>query len=446
MTENLENIAQKVLSKIKSVDKNIKAEIAIGKSSGFTARSRMKKIETVESSLDRSLSLRILKPSKNGYCQAVSSSSDLNEKTLSDLVEKTIQIASNSPADEYIDIASKGQFAEKFEDLNLYDSTIPDKEKLKRNAVALEKLCFENKLIKNSEGCSFGYGLSESVHLTTAGFASHFKSSYHSFSVSLIAQKKDNMETDYAYSDAVHYKDLKSIEEVANEAVQRATKKLGAKKISTTKLPVIFDTRVGKEILGCFASSINGAAIARKTSFLKESLGRQVFAKGISIIDNPKIKKGMGSRPCDAEGMPCNKLDLVENGVLNTWLLDIRSANQLKLKSNARARGASTPGYTNLILQKGKISKNDLIKSQKKAIFLTETFGMGINSVTGDYSQGAFGFLIENGEISYPIHEFTIASNLKEMFLNLIPADDLKIESSISTPTFLIENMSIAGV
>jgi PmbA protein len=446
MTENLENIAFKVLSKIKSADKNIKAEVSIGKSNGFTARSRMKKIETVESSLDRSLALRILKPSKNGYCQAVSSSSDLNEKTLNDLVEKTIQIASKSPADKYIDIASKGQFVEKFEDLNLYDTTIPDKEKLKQNCIELEELCFENKLIKNSEGSSFGYGFSENIHLTTAGFSSHFKSSYHSFSISLIAKKKDNMETDYAYSDAVHYKDLKSIKQVADDAVQRATKKLGAKKIPTTKLPVIFDTRVGKEILGCFASGISGTSIARRTSFLKESLGKQVFANGISIIDDPKIKKGLGSKSCDAEGLACNKLDLVENGILNTWLLDIRSANQLNLKSNGRARGSSSAGYTNLILQNGKISKEDLIKSQKKAIFLTETFGMGINSITGDYSQGAFGFMIENGKISYPIHEFTIASNLKEMFLNLVPADDLKIESTISTPTFLIENMSIAGV
>ncbi|MFN5351283.1 MAG: TldD/PmbA family protein [Alphaproteobacteria bacterium] len=443
MTENLKNLAQDVLSEIKKQG-NFKAEVSIGKSSSLSVRSRMKKIETIESSLDKALSLRILYPQKAGYSQASCSSSDLSFKAVKSLIENTITIAKASSADPYIDLAKKSELEKKLQDLDLYDSSIPKVEELKENAIRLEEVSFKNKLITNSEGASSGYSLAESIHATSESFWGEFKSSYHSHSISLIAKKKDNMETDYAYSQGIYYKDLKSVELVAKEASDRAIAKLGAKKIDTCKLPVIFDKRVGKEIIGSFASAINGSGIARKTSFLLDFLNKPVFNNKINIIDDPKIKRGLGSRPCDAEGLPTNKLKLIDNGILTTWLLDIRSANQLKLKSNGRARGGGA-GYTNLYLENGSISKNNLIKAQKKAIYITETFGMGINGITGDYSQGAFGFMIENGEITFPIHEFTIASNLKDMFLNLSTANDLEFDGAISVPTILINEMAIAG-
>jgi PmbA protein len=219
--------------------------------------------------------------------------------------------------------------------------------------------------------------------------------------------------------------------------------------VSTRQVPVIFDPRVSRSLLGSFSSAISGAAIARGTSFLKDSLNQQVFHKDIQIMDDPHVKRGLGSRPFDSEGVATRQHGIVIDGVLQSWLLDVRSANQLGLKTTGNAsRGLSSapsPSTTNFYMLAGNVSAKELIEDIPDGFYVTELFGMGINLITGDYSQGASGLWIENGELTYPVSELTIAGNLKDMFMNLTPANDLVFRYATNAPTVRIDGMTVAG-
>jgi PmbA protein len=224
---------------------------------------------------------------------------------------------------------------------------------------------------------------------------------------------------------------------------------LNPRKVASCAAPVIFDPRVGRGLLSCFAGAINGASVARGTSFLKDSLGKSLFAPNIRIIDDPHQKRGLASRPFDGEGVAGKRIELVENGVLKTWLLDVRTANKLQLETTGHAsRGAASPpspSSTNLYMEPGKDSPAALMRGIRSGFYVTETFGMGINLVTGDYSQGASGFWIENGELAYPVSEVTIAGQLKDMFAQIRPANDLEFRYALNAPTLLVERMTVAG-
>ena len=257
------------------------------------------------------------------------------------------------------------------------------------------------------------------------------------------------MERDYDYTTSRFFSDIRPAKQVGLKAAELVLKKLGARKIKTAKMPVVFDCRESGSLLRQLSSAINGAAVARKTSFLKDSMGKQIFKNDVTVIDNPLRIRGLASRPFDGEGVITKQQDIIRNGVLQSWLLDVRSANQLGLQTTGHAvrgfSGPPSPANTNFYMEAGSISPEELIADIKSGVYITETFGMGINLVTGDYSQGAAGFYIENGKLTFPVNEITIAGNLSEMFMGLTPANDLKFEYGINCPTVLIESMTVAG-
>ena len=254
---------------------------------------------------------------------------------------------------------------------------------------------------------------------------------------------------DYEYAVKRHICDLPSAKEVGLTAAEKTLKRLNAKKISSTKLPVVFDKRISNDLLGYLASSISGTSIARGTSFLKDSLGKQIFNKDVTIIDDPAINRGLGSKPFDGEGVKVEKKELVTNGKLNTWILNTSTAKKLGLKTtgNASRSVGSPPGVStsNLYMTNGLKSYDDILSSINYGFYATELIGMGVNLVTGDYSMGASGMLIEKGEITHAVSEVTIASNLKEIFMNLSAANDLEFKYRTNAPTVLIESMTLAG-
>ncbi len=258
------------------------------------------------------------------------------------------------------------------------------------------------------------------------------------------------MERDHDYASRVFHADMPSPKDIGRRAGEKAVKRLGARKMPTGQLPVVFDRRIAGSLLGALLGAISGASVARGTSFLKDKMGQKIFADSITILDDPFRERGLRSRPFDAEGIKPMQRAVVEKGVLQTWLLDQRSARQLKLRSTGHASrspgGVPSPSASNFYLQAGSASVTDLICDIKQGFYVTELMGMGVNGVTGDYSQAAAGFWIENGAITFPVNEMTIASNLKDMFLNIGAADDLVFDYGIDSPTLRVEGMTVAGV
>jgi PmbA protein len=257
------------------------------------------------------------------------------------------------------------------------------------------------------------------------------------------------MEGEYDYSSAVYGADLDDPDQVGRRAGERAIRRVGARKMPTARVPVVYDPRVASGLVGHLAGAISGPSIARKTSFLKEKLGQRIFPASVNIIDDPHRARGFRSKPFDGEGIANQRRALIEDGVLTTWLLDLRSARQLGLASTGHAsRGTSGPpgpSPTNLYLAPGKVTRDALIGDIADGIYVTEFLGSAISLVTGDYSRGASGFWIENGKLAYPVSELTVAGNLKDMFLNITVADDLEFRSSANAPTLRIDGMTVAG-
>jgi len=367
------------------------------------------------------------------------SSSNLLNDNINILIEKCIETTKNTPEDEFNSLPDKNLLAKEVKDLNLYDDTHIENnnkiEYLKRLEVAVSA----DKKIVNTES-SFVEDKSNFILANSDGFCKGFKTS--SFIVSSVAVAKDNnsMERDYDYTLKCHLKDIKDAEELGKKAAEQTIRKLSPKKIGTEKIPLIFDKRIAKRVLSTFASAISSSAISRGTSFLKDKINEKIFSDNINVFDKPDILRGLGSKSFDLEGVKIDTLKLVENGVLKHYLVDTYNGKKLNLKSNGRCGGVS-----NLYFDNGKISYKDLINSNSRSLYITETIGHGSNIVTGDYSVGATGFLIENGEFKYPINEFTIAGNFKDMFQNITLADDLEFEYSTNSPTMMIEGMVVAG-
>jgi PmbA protein len=265
-----------------------------------------------------------------------------------------------------------------------------------------------------------------------------------------IAGEGTGMETDYDYSSALHGADLEAPEKIGRTAGERAVARLNPRKVSTRKVPVVYDPRVASTLIGHLAGAINGASVARKTSFLKDKLGAQLFASGINIIDDPHRPRGLRSHPFDGEGVAGKRMKLIDGGVLKTWLLDCATARELKMTTTGHAsRGASSvpsPSPSNLHMEPGTKSPKELIGDINEGFYITDLIGMGVNGVTGDYSRGAAGFWIENGEKTYAVSEVTIAGHLLEMFKSLTPGNDLEFRHGTNAPTIRVEGLTIAGV
>ena len=367
------------------------------------------------------------------------SSSNLLKENLDTLIEKCIETTKNTPEDEFNSLPDKDLLVKEFKDLNLYDNThIKNEEKieyLKR----LEASASSNKKIVNTES-SFTEDKSNFILANSDGFCNGYKDSSFVASSVTVAKDEKSMERDFEYTSKCHLKDIKDADELGKLAAEQTIKKLSPKKISSEKIPLIFDKRIAKGMLSTFASAISSSAISRGTSFLKDKINQKIFSDKINIYDKPDILKGLGSRAFDSEGVKTDTLKLVEQGVLKHYLIDTYNGKKLNLKSNGRCGGSS-----NLYFDNGKVHFNDLLSSNSKCLYITETIGHGSNLVTGDYSVGATGFLIENGEFKYPINEITLAGNFKEMFQNITLANDLEFEYSTNSPTMMIEGMVVAG-
>jgi len=407
---------------------------------------RLGRQEKLERSEGSDLGLRVL----IGKKQAIASSSDWAEDSLDELVERALAMAAEVPDDPYCGLPEAGEvFAGPLIDPDICDETQPDVATLTERAKACEDAARAVDGVTNSEGAEASWSLTGISLLASNGFAGSYAVSRHGVGTAVVAGDGTAMERDYEFSSAVFMVDLDDPAEVGERAGIRATSRLGARKPQTAKVPVVYDPRIANSLVGHLASAVNGAAIARGTSFLKDNMGEQVFAEGIGIVDNPHRTRGLRSKPFDAEGMANPLLNLVEDGVLKSWVLDLRTARQLMLTTTGHAaRGVSSPpspAVTNLYMKSGTVSPHDLIRNIRSGFYVVELIGFGVNMITGDYSRGAAGFWIENGEVTYPVSEVTIAGNLKDMFRNLRPANDLEFRYGTNAPTIRIDGMTVAG-
>jgi len=385
-----------------------------------------------------------------GKRQAVVSTNDLRAETGDQLAERAVAMARVAPQDQFAGLADPEQLAREIPDLDLLDPELPNVERLENTARAAEASALAVIGVSKSGGASASVGIGGMVLVTSHGFRGSYLGSRHDISMQAIAGDGTEMESDYDFSSALHTTDLEAAERVGRAAGERAVKRLKPRKVATCRVPVVFEPRVARSVLGHFASAINGSAIARKSSFLKDKLGEHLFSRGITIVDDPLRKRGLRSHPFDAEGVAGKRRAIVADGKLTTWILDSASARELGLTTTGHAqRGVSSspsPSASNLHLEPGSATPAALIADIANGFYVTDLIGMGANIVTGDYSCGAAGFWIENGELSYPVSEVTIAGQLLEMFSTLAPANDLEFRFGINAPTIRIEGLTVAGL
>ncbi len=407
---------------------------------------RLGKPEGLERSEAGDLGLRVLV----GRRMAVVSSTDRGPRMIAELAERAVAMARAVPEDPFCGIAEPGQITHSWIDLDLNDPDEPSADALIEAAKATEDAARAVAGVTNSDGADASWSRSAVTLVASNGFAGGYGVSRRSLSVSVLAGEGTGMERDYAYHSTVYGSDLESPAEIGARAGRKAVAKLNPRKMKSQTVPVIFDPRLSGGFLGNLCGAISGTAIARGTSFLKDKLGQAVFAPGIQVVEDPHVRRGLRSKPFDAEGLPNHRRNLIEDGVLTTWILDLRSSRQLGLTPTGHAtRGTSgppSPSPTNVYLAPGPLSPTELMADIKDGLYVTELMGQGVNGVTGDYSRGAAGFWIENGQIAYPVSEITIAGNLKDMFRRIVPASDLRLRYGIDAPTIRIDGMTVAGM
>jgi PmbA protein len=383
-----------------------------------------------------------------GRRQAVVSTNDIKANA-AELAERAVAMAKAAPDDPFAGLADPEQLARDFPDLDLLDPELPTIAELEERARRAESAALAVKGVTTSGGASASVGIGGMVLVTSHGFTGAYLGSGHGISMTAIAGEGTAMERDYDYSSTVHGADLDSPEKVGRTAGERTVERLNPRKVKSKRVPIVFDRRVAGSLIGHLANAINGAAVARKTSFLRDRRGERLFRPGIHVIDDPRRLRGLRSRPFDAEGVSTRQLAVVENGVLASWLLDCATARELGLRTTGHAqRGVSStpaPGPSNLHLTAGDDTPEALMADIAEGFYVTDLIGVGVNYVTGDYSRGASGFWIENGERSYPVSEVTIAGNLIDMFQALFPANDLEFRFGTNAPTVRVEGLTVAG-
>lgn len=407
---------------------------------------RLGQLENVDQSEGEEIGLRVFV----GRRSASVSASDLATESLRSLAERAVAMAAQAPEDAYAGLAPADRLLRGIgPELDLDDGKEPDPVSLRARALSAEDAARSVPGVSNSEGASASAGRSQIALATSHGFTGGYTASAHSVSASMLAEREGQKQRDGAWHWVRHLELLDETEAVGNKAGERAVARLGARKLPSGPMPVVFDPRVGGSLIGHLLGAISGSAIARKTSFLLDRLGEQVFAPGINVVDDPHRLRGLRSRPFDGEGLPTSASRLIEAGRLTSWLMDSASARQLGLAPTGHAaRGAGgAPGVSasNVHVEPGTTSRDDLIGGIARGFYVTELIGQGVNGVTGDYSRGAGGFLIENGELGHPVAEVTVAGNLKDMFLHMAAADDLDFRHAVNVPTLLVEGMTLAG-
>ena len=388
---------------------------------------------------NRSDSLAISIETYIGKKRSSISSSNLLDENLKTLISKCFETTKITPEDEFNSLPDKNLLAGEIKDLNLYDESHLENDKKIDYLRELEEVASIDKKIVNTES-GFTENKSNFILANSDGFCNGYKSSSFSASCVTVAKDENSMERDYEFTSKCHLNDIIDPKNLGKIAAEQTIKKLSPKKIGSDKISIIFDKRIAKGLLSSFASAISSSAIARGTSFLKDKIDQQIFSSSINIFDKPDLVKGMGSQCFDSEGVKSEALKLVERGFLKEYLVDTYNGKKLNLRSNGRSGGS-----TNLYFENGQISFEELLKIHSRSLYITETIGHGTNLVTGDYSVGANGFLVENGELKYPVSEITIAGNFNDMFKSITLANDLDFKYSVNSPTMMIEGMTVAG-
>lgn len=422
------------------------AEAMLYDATHLSLSQRLGRPEKLERSESSDLGLRVFV----GRKQAIVASTDRKPQALTELLDRAMAMARSVPEDPFCGIADPDQIVRDYPTLDMAEPSEPDSETLISQARAAEESALAVVGVTNSDGAEASWGTSSMVIASSNGFTGGFTASRRSLSVAVLAGAGTAMERDYEYTVAVYASDLMPSEAVGQRAGERAVARLNPRKIASRQVPIVYDPRVSRGLISHLASAIKGPSIARGTSFLKEKLGEVLFASGITVVDDPFVRRGLRSRPFDGEGLPMTKRNIIDDGRLTTWLLDLRSARQLGLAPTGHAaRGLSSPpspAPSNLYLAPGHKTKDQLISEIETGFYVTEMMGSGINGVTGDYSRGAAGFWIENGRIAYPVSEVTVAGNLIDMYRNLEPASDLVLRYGIDAPTVRVDGMTVAGL
>lgn len=403
-------------------------------------------LEDVEGSEGEDIGLRVL----IGKQQAMVSTSDRRPENLKELVDRTFAMAKAVPEDEFCGLAPEDRLhTGPLANLDLYDDTDVSADTLRQMASEAEDAARAVEGVTNSDGAGASASTWAISLVTSHGFSGHYRGSSFSASVSAVAGQGTGMERDYEFSSKRHFEDLAKPSEVGRHAGEKAVKRLNPSKLDSGQYTIVFDPREAKSLLGHFTGAISGGSVARGTSFLKDQMGQKIFSDGVTIVDNPLILRGLSSKLFDGEGVSVGKTNLVENGVLGSWMLNSATARQLDLPVTGHAsRGTSSaPGISssNLYIEAGTLPPEELYADVKDGLYVTELIGMGVNGVTGDYSRGAAGFKIRNGELCEAISEVTIAGNLKDMFAMLTPASDLELKYGTNAPTLRVDGMMVAG-
>ncbi len=420
------------------------ADALLFDSASLSVQRRLGKLEQLERAESLDIGLRVFL----GARVATISSTQTEPERFAALAERAVAMARAVPEDPFAGIPEARPPADAAA-LDLLDATEPDADALITRAGMAEEAALAVPGVTNSEGAEAGWQRTRVALVTSRGFAGEWARSGHSLSATALAGQGTAMERDYDYSSAVHLADLEDAAIIGRRAGEQAVARLNPRRPATARIPVVFSPRVAGSLLGHLSSAINGAAVARGTSFLKDSMGKPVLAPGLRVMDDAVRPRGLRSKPFDGEGTPCAPLALVEDGVLRSWLLDWRSARQLGLASTGHASrgtgGPPGPASTNLWLAPGQVTPAALMADIAEGLYVAEMIGMGVNPVTGDYSRGAAGFMIRHGELAEPVSEITIAGKLQEMFLRMAPANDLVFRRGTDAPTIRVDGMVLAG-
>lgn len=404
---------------------------------------RLGKVEGTEASESDDFSLRVFVGRR---VASVSANPGFDLKVLA---ERAVAMAKASPEDPFASLADAARLARSYPDLDLFDPTEVSTDALAAAAQEAEEAALAVNGVTNSSGAGASAGMGGMVLVTSHGFSGAYMGTRFGRSVSVIAGDGTKMERDYDFDSRLFFADLKSAAEIGRTAGERAVARIGPRQVPTQKnVTVVFDPRMARGFAGHIAGAINGASVARKTSFLRDMMGKPVMKAGIHVTDDPLVVRGSSSRPFDGEGVTGQKLSMIEDGVLKHWFLSTSTGRELGLETNGRgvrSGPAVSPSSTNFALEPGDISREDLIRNVGTGFYVTELIGQGVNMLTGEYSRGASGFWIENGELTFPVSEVTIASNLKQMFFGVTLADDIDRKFGIAAPTLAIEGMTLAG-
>ncbi len=431
----LEKIADFCISKSKDLG-STGSNVLVMNTISENVNIRNKKLDGSE----RSENLGVTLTTYIGKKKASISSTNLSENNLIELVTRCIDSTKVTPEDEFNSLPDQELHFKGEKNLELYDNThLSNDEKINFIKDA-EEIAFSHEKIVNTNGSGFGETKSNFILANSNGFSDGYKTSQFTAYCEVVSKSNGSMERDYEYSSKRHYKDLLTPKQIGESAAKLAISKLNPRKIESNKMGIVFDKRIAQNLLSTFASAISSNTISKGTTFLKDCLDKKIFNDQINIIDKANIKKANGSRYFDSEGVRIEDLKLVKNGILNDYLVETYSGKKINRKSNGRSSGT-----TNLYFENGDQSFDQLINSDKKLLYIKETIGRGANIITGDYSVGASGIMIENGKFTFPVSEITIAGNFNEMFKNITLADDLEFKYSSNSPTMLVNGITVGG-